>query len=78
MAATHLAYNLMKMPGSNRVLTVAGDTKDALQALKLAFRSATSMLPNEKGGQEATEAAPAKKKQLFSQDRAETNQVPVC
>ena len=77
MAATHPAYNLMKMSGSNGVLTVVGDTKGALQALKLAFRSATSTLPDEKGGQEAREAAPAKKKQLFSQDRAETKQVLV-
>ena len=30
MAATHPAYNLMNMPGSSGVLTVAGDTKDAL------------------------------------------------
>ena len=30
MAATHPAYNLIKMPGSNGVLTMAGDTKDAL------------------------------------------------
>ena len=28
MAATHPAYNLMKMPGSSSVLTVAGDTKE--------------------------------------------------
>ena len=45
MAATHPAYKLMKMPGNNGVLTVAGDTKDALQALKLAFRPAASALP---------------------------------
>ena len=37
MAAIHPAYNLMKMPGSSDVLTVAGDTKEALTALKLAF-----------------------------------------
>ena len=42
MATTHPAYNLMKMPGSSGVLTVAGDTKDVLQALKLAFRTAAS------------------------------------
>ena len=30
MAATHPAYNLMKMPGSSGVLTVSGDTRDAL------------------------------------------------
>ena len=37
MAATHPAYNLMKMPGSSGVLTVARDTKEALAAFKLAF-----------------------------------------
>lgn len=40
MAATHPAYNLMKMPGSSGVLTVSGDRRDALQALKLAFKTA--------------------------------------
>lgn len=50
MAATHPTYNLMKMPGSNDVLTVAGDTKDVLRALKLAFRSEASALSDEKGG----------------------------
>ena len=39
MAATHPAYNHMKMPGSKGILTVAGDTKEALAALKLAFRA---------------------------------------
>ena len=59
MAATHPAYNLMKMPGSNGVLTVAGDTKGALQALKLAFKTTATVLPGEKKDQEAPEAAPA-------------------
>ena len=40
MAATHPAYNLMKMPGSSGVLTVHGDTGDALRALKFAFKMA--------------------------------------
>ena len=62
MAATHPAYNLMKMPNSNGVLTVEGDAKDTLQALKLAFRSAASVLPDEKGGPGGPEAAPSKKK----------------
>ena len=48
MAATYPAYNLMKMPGSNGVLTVAGDTKGALQALKLAFKTATIAIPDNK------------------------------
>ena len=40
MAATHPAYNLMKMPGSSGILTVSGDTRDALQVLQLVFRAA--------------------------------------
>ena len=56
MAEPHQAYNLI----SNSVLTVAGETKGALQALKLTLRSAASALPYEKGGQEAPEAAPTK------------------
>ena len=42
MAATHPAYNLMKMPGSSGVLTVHGATGDALRVLKLAFKTAAS------------------------------------
>ena len=42
MGVTHPAYNLMKMPGSSSTLTVAGDTKDALQALKLALKTAAA------------------------------------
>ena len=42
MAATHPAYNLMKMPGSKGVLTVKGDAKEALAALKLALKTAAA------------------------------------
>src|SRR3954470_10023633 len=45
MAATHPAYNLMKMMGSSGVLTMAGDTKEALTALKFAFRAAAAACP---------------------------------
>ena len=68
MAATHPAYNLMKMPRSSGVLTVAGDTWDALRALQLAFKTAASAQPANAGALEPKGAAPAKKKQLFSQD----------
>ena len=52
----------MKMPGSSGVLTVAGDTKEALAALKLAFRAAAAAHPAGKATPGAKEAAPAKKK----------------
>ena len=77
MAVTHPAYNLMKMPGSNDILTVSGDTGDALQALKLAFKTATVAQPASSVALEPKRAALAKKKQLFSQDKAETKQVLV-
>ena len=72
MAATHPAYNLMKMPGSSGVLTVSGDPRDALQALKLTFKAAAAVQPAGSNAPEPKGAAPAKKKQLFTQDKAET------
>lgn len=61
MAATHPAYNLMKMPGSKGVLTVVGDTKEALVALKLALKAAVMARPADKATSGAKEAEPAKK-----------------
>ena len=46
-------------------------------ALKLSFRTAATAHPVGTGAPEAKEAAPTKKKQLFTQDKAETKQVPV-
>ena len=77
MAATHPAYNLVKMPGSKGVLTIKGDAKEAVAALRLAFKTAAAAQPAGAGTPEAKEVAPTKKKQLFIQDKAETKQVPV-
>ena len=77
MAATHPAYNLMKMPGSKGVLTVAGDTKEALAALKLTFRATAAACPADKAVPRTKGAAPTKKKQLFAQGQAKTKQILV-
>ena len=61
MAATHPAYNLMKMPGSKDVLTVVGDTKEALAALKCTLKTAAAARPTNEATPWAKEAAPAKK-----------------
>lgn len=53
MAATHLAYNLMKMPGSKGVLTIKGDAKEALAALKLALKTTAVAQPAGASGSEA-------------------------
>ena len=65
------------MPGSKDVLTVVGDTKEALLALKLALKDAAAMQPAGADASKAKEATPTKKKQLFTQDKAETKQVLV-
>lgn len=77
MAATHPAYNLMKMPGSKGVVTIKGDAKETLAALKLALKTTAAAQPVDAGTSEPEGAAPTKKKQLFTQDMAETKQVPV-
>ena len=46
-------------------------------ALKLALKVAAAAQPADADASKAKEAAPAKKKQLFTQDKAETKQVPV-
>ena len=77
MAATHPAYNLMKMPGSKGVLTVADDTKEALVTPKFAFRATAVACPAGKTGHGAKEAAPNKKKQKFTQGQDKMKQIPV-
>ena len=77
MGVTHPAYNLMNMPGSSGILTIAGGTKEALLALKLPLKTAVAVQPAGADTSKAKGAAPTKKKQLFTQDNAETKQVPV-
>ena len=62
MAATHPAYKLMKMPGSKDVLTIVGDTKEALVVLKLALKPAAAARPDDEVITGVKEATPAKTK----------------
>ena len=77
MAATHPAYNLMKMPRSKGILTIKGDTQEAVTALRLAFQTTAAAQPACAGAPEAKETAPTKKRQMFTQDKVKTKQVPV-
>nr|XP_020186633.2 spidroin-1-like [Aegilops tauschii subsp. strangulata] len=77
MAATHPAYNIMKMLRSKGVLTIKGDTKEAMTALKLALKTAATVQPADEGPSEPKGAIPTKKNQLFTQGKEETKQVPV-
>jgi hypothetical protein len=77
MAVTHHAYNVLKMPGCSGIITVTCDEKDAICSLEHAYKAATVAHPADEDVAEPPEAAPAKKKQLFSQDRTETKKVSV-
>ncbi|XP_073367879.1 uncharacterized protein [Aegilops tauschii subsp. strangulata] len=77
MAAAHPGYNVIKMPGSGGIISVAGDTRDAVRVLKIMFKAVAALRPSTRDASKAPEAAPVKKKQLFSQDQAKTKQVPV-
>ena len=57
MAATHPAYNLMKMPGSKGVLTIKGGTKEAVTVLRLAFKTAAAAQPAGAGTPESKDRA---------------------
>nr|XP_040244178.1 formin-like protein 5 [Aegilops tauschii subsp. strangulata] len=59
------------------ILTIKGDAKEALTALKLTHKAAAAAQPAGAGAPEAKGSAPAKKKELFTQDKAETKQVSV-
>ena len=42
MAVTHHDYNVLKMPGSGGVITIAYDEKDAVCSLKRAYHAAAA------------------------------------
>lgn len=84
MAATLPGYNFIKMPVSGGVFTFLRDIKDASRVLGLSCNAAAAARADSRGEArvagdpgDALDIAPVKKKKLFSQDRAETKQVPV-
>ena len=46
MAASHYAYNVLKMPGPIRVISVPGDKKDALICADKIYRGAAAAAEN--------------------------------
>ena len=75
MAVTHHAYNTVKLPGCSGTITIRCDEKDALRTLEHAYKAAATAYPADEDDVGPAEAAPTKKKQLFSQARAETKKV---
>ena len=65
MAVTHHGYNVLKMPGSGRIITVPCEERDAVCSLERAFQAASIEDPDSAGVQYPPEANPKKKKQLL-------------
>ena len=68
MAVTHHGYNVLKMSGSGRIITVPCEERDAVCSLERAFQAATIEDPDDQGTIYPPEAVPKKKKQLPSQE----------
>src|SRR6187399_2952807 len=64
MAATDHGYNVLKMPGSGGVITIASDEKEAVRSLERANETAAVESPDEGGAVFALQTAPKKKKNL--------------
>ena len=64
MAVTHHGYNILKMPGSDGIITVPCEERDAVCSLERALQAATNEDPDSKGAY-PSEAIPKKKKQLL-------------
>ena len=72
MAATHHGYNVLKMPGSAGIITVACQEKDAVCSLECAFQAAAVEDPDNEGAIYPPEVVPKKKKQLLRQGPQES------
>ena len=67
MAATHHSYNILKMPGSGGVITVACQETDAVCSLERTFQAAAVENPEDEGGTLPPEVAPKMKKLQLGQ-----------
>ena len=62
MAVTHHGYNVLKMPGSGGIITVACDKKDAVCSLERAYQAAAVENSDGDGAILPPEAVPKKNK----------------
>ena len=65
MVVMHHGYNVLKMPGSGKIITVPCEERDAVCSLEHAFQAAAIKDPDNDGVRYPPEAIPKKKKQLL-------------
>jgi hypothetical protein len=71
MVATHHGFNVLKLLGTNGMITMRCNEKDALRSVEHVYREATTMFPADKDLLEHSGDL-MRKKQLVSQERAAT------
>ena len=71
MAATHHGYNILKMPGSDSVITIACQENDGVCSLERAFQATAVENPEDDDGALPPEVAPKTKKLRLSQGSRE-------
>ena len=65
MAVTHHGYNVLKMPGCGKIITVPCEEKDVVCSLERAFQAASIEDPDSRG-ENPPEAVPKKNKTSLS------------
>ena len=76
MAASHYAYNALKMPAEWGVITVKADKKDAVFCVEQMFRA--TAVPTPGNTDEPSSSAPRPAKKLLTEGVQLTKQVPLC
>jgi hypothetical protein len=74
MAASHYAYNVLKMPSAWGVLSVKSDRKDAIFCVEQVWRTAAAASPESTDAAGHSDPTPPRKK-LLAADGALTKQV---
>ena len=72
MAVTHHGYNVLKMSGSDGIISVACEERDVVCSLKRAYQATAAEDPDNEGTMYPPKANPKKKKQLLHQGPQES------
>ena len=67
MVVTHQGYNVLKMPGSDGIITVPCEERDVVCSLERAFQAVAVENPEDEGGALPPEVAPKTKKLQLGQ-----------
>ena len=76
MAITHHAYNMVKLPGRDGIITIRGEVEDAVRSVERAFKVLVASHPSDEDDDGHLVEVP-KKKLLFSPEAAAMKTPPM-